>query len=265
MDALGDVKGGQKNLTIDKKTYWYVKKYLAHKIAFEDAIAEAKLSKPKLQVYEQGGGKSLAEIAKEAKVEVSELEEFNKWLLTKRIPDDRPYQVIIPSTEASLVMAGANPLKAGRQPVTSSSALPPVREIVLGEDAYRNIRLNDLPGVIVNQEMTIDELAELMSFDPSKLTSYNDLLPHYRIISGQVYYLKAKRGKARIYYHTVQEGETVWIIAQNYGMKQKSLMKMNRIIDKEEKLETGRILWLKKTRPDNVAVEYWPDSNTGNN
>jgi membrane-bound lytic murein transglycosylase D len=265
MDALGEVKGGGKNLTIDKKTYWYVKKYLAHKIAFQDAIVEAKTSQPKLQVYEQGGGQSLAEIAKEAKVEVSELEEFNKWLLTKRIPDDRPYQVIIPSTEASLVMAGANPLKAGRQPVTSSTALPPARDIVLGEDTYRNIKLNDLPGVITNQEMTIDELAELLNFDPNKLIAYNDLLPHYRIISGQVYYLKAKRGKARIFYHTVQEGENVWIIAQNYGMKQKNLMKMNRIIDKEANLEIGRILWLKKTRPEKVAVEYWPGSNTGNN
>ena len=265
MDALGEVKGGQKSMTIDKKTYWYVKKYLAHKIAFEKAIAEAKSSQPKLVIYEQGEGKSLAEIANEAKVELSELEEFNKWLLTKRVPDDKVYQVIIPSTEASLVLAGANPSKAGRQPVNSSTALPPMREIVLGEDAYRNIKLNNLPGVIVNQEMTIDELAELLNYDPNKLIANNDLLPHYRIISGQIYYLKAKRAKARIYYHTVQEGETVWIIAQNYGMKQKNLMKMNRIINKEASLDVGRILWLKKTRPESVAVEYWPGSNTGNN
>ena len=113
--------------------------------------------------------------------------------------------------------------------------------------------------------MTIDELAELLNYDPNKLISYNDLLPHYRIISGQVYYLKSKRGKARIYYHTVQEGESVWIIAQNYGVKLKNLMKMNRIADKDVNLEIGRILWLKKTRPESVAVEYWPGSNTGNN
>jgi membrane-bound lytic murein transglycosylase D len=265
MEALGEVKGGQKNLTIDKKTYWYVKTYLAHKIAFEKAIEDAKSSQPKLQVYEHGGGKSLAQIANEVNIKTDELKEFNKWLLAKRIPEDKPYYVIIPSIEASIVLAGANPIKAGKQPVTTSTALPPEREIVLGEDAYREIILNDIPGVIANQEMTIDELAELLNYDPNKLISYNDLLPHYRIISGQIYYLKTKRGKARIYYHTVQEGESVWIIAQNYGLKQKNLMKMNRISDKDVNLEVGRILWLKKTRPENLAVEYWPGSNTGNN
>jgi peptidoglycan lytic transglycosylase D len=106
--------------------------------------------------------------------------------------------------------------------------------------------------------MTVDELAELLDFDPNKLISYNDLLPHYRIIVGQIYYLKPKRNKARIFYHTVQEGDTVWMVAQNYGVKQTSLMKMNRIIDNDADLQAGRVLWLKKTRPKGTAVEYWP-------
>ncbi len=263
MEALGKIKGGEKNLVIDKKTYWYVKKYLAHKIAFADAIERAKKSQPKLQVYEKGGGKTLRTIAAEADVDEGELKKFNKWLLTSKVPEDKVYQVIIPSTEASLLMAGAYPSKVTQPPPLSSTVVPPVREIKLSEDAYREITLNGLPGIISNEEMTIDELAELLDFDPNKLIAYNDILPHYRIIIGQVYYLKAKRSKGKIYYHTVQKGETVWDIAQNYGIKQKNLMKMNRIEDSDKDLEVGRIMWLKKTRPANLPLEYWPATNTG--
>lgn len=263
MEALGKIKGGEKNLVIDKKTYWYVKKYLAHKIAFADAIERAKKSQPKLQVYEKGGGKTLRTIAAEANVEEGELKKFNKWLLTSKVPEDKVYQVIIPSTEASLLMAGAYPSKVTQPPPLSSTVVPPVREIKLSEDAYREITLNGLPGIISNEEMTIDELAELLDVDPNKLIAYNDILPHYRIIIGQVYYLKAKRSKGKIYYHTVHKGETIWDIAQNYGIKQKNLMKMNRIEDSDKDLEVGRIMWLKKTRPANLPLEYWPATNTG--
>ena len=257
-EALGDVKGGEKHLTIDKKTYWYIKKYLAHKIAFEKAIEEAKQGPSKLKLYAKGGGKSLKSIAGELNVDEGQLEDFNTWLLGNKIPQDKIYQVIIPSLDASMVLAAANPKKTSTQQAGSSSSLPPTRDIILGEDAYRKIKLNDLPGVIAYEEMTVDELADLLDFDPNKLISYNDLLPHNRIIVGQIYYLKSKRSKARIFYHTVQEGDTVWMVAQNYGLKQNNLMKMNRIIDSETDLQVGRVLWLKKTRPESTPVEYWP-------
>ena len=257
-EALGDVKGGEKHLTIDKKTYWYVKKYLAHKIAFEKAIEEAKQGPSKLKLYAKGGGKSLKSIAGELNVDEGQLEDFNTWLLGNKIPQDKIYQVIIPSLDASMILAAANPKKTSTQQAGSSSSLPPTRDIILGEDAYRKIKLNDLPGVIAYEEMTVDELADLLDFDPNKLIYYNDLLPHNRIIVGQIYYLKSKRSKARIFYHTVQEGDTVWMVAQNYGVKQNNLMKMNRIIDSETDLQVGRVLWLKKTRPESTPVEYWP-------
>ncbi len=264
MEALGEVKGGEKQLTIDKKTYWYVKKYLAHKVAFAGAIARAIGKQPALQVYADGGGKTLADIARELQVDKEELAEFNTWLLAGRIPEDKTYPVIVPSSEAAVVLAAADPGKVAHRPeVSNTTSLPPARDIELGEDAYRQIRLNGLPAVIANEAMTIDELADLLDFDPNKLIAYNDLLPHYRIEVGQVYYLKPKRGKARIFYHTVQEGETVWMIAQNYGMKQRKLMKMNRITHDNERLTPGRVLWLKKTRPGDVPVEYWPETNTG--
>ena len=97
MEALGEVKGGCKHITIDKKTYWYVKKYLAHKIAFEKAIEEAKMQPSNLQVYEQGGGKTLRTIANENNVDVEELKAFNTWLLTNKILSLTPLSVMTSS------------------------------------------------------------------------------------------------------------------------------------------------------------------------
>ena len=266
MEHLGDVKGGEKKMTIDKKTYWYVKKYLAHKIAFEEAINEAMTSQSSLKVYDNGAGKTLSEIGDEVKVEGEELEEFNTWLLAKRIPEDKPYAVIVPSHAAVVTLAQADPRKSTVQEAAGDSELPSAgHRITLSEDAFRRIKLNDLQGVITNQEMTVDELADLLNFDPTRLISYNDIRPHDRIIIGQIYYTEAKRNKARIYYHTVQEGETAWMIAQNYGVKLSKLVKMNRLPSNSVDLETGRILWLKKKRPENTPVEYWPTGNTGNN
>lgn len=265
MEELGNVKGGSKKVTIDKKTYWYVKKYLAHKIAFEKAIEKARKQSPALTVYENTGGKSLQDIAKELALKESELEEFNSWLLAKTIPDDKPYPVIVPSTEATIILAGANPVRKKIADAERTSNLPPTREIILSEDAYRRIKLNGLSGVITNREMTIDELADLLHFEANKLIVYNDILPHERIIVGQIYYLQAKRNKARIFYHTVQQGESVWMIAQNYGIKKERLMKMNRIEEANIELEPGRILWLKRKRPEGTPVEYRPVSNSGSN
>ena len=41
MDVLGEKGSGVHHMTIDKKTYWYVKKFLAHKVAFESAVPVA--------------------------------------------------------------------------------------------------------------------------------------------------------------------------------------------------------------------------------
>jgi membrane-bound lytic murein transglycosylase D len=75
------------------------------------------------------------------------------------------------------------------------------------------------------------------------------------ITVGQVYYLESKRRKGRIPYHIVKDGETMWVIAQNYGIRIKHLLRKNRM-DQAEKLKAGRVIWLKKDRPVNEPIEY---------
>ena len=94
MKSLPKNLSGAKHMEITSATYWYVKKYLAHKVAFEDVVEGA--GQVKAIPYENHSSKLLTDIAKEVSVSEEELKSYNKWAKTGRIPDDRTYTVIIP-------------------------------------------------------------------------------------------------------------------------------------------------------------------------
>src|SRR5688572_2624896 len=94
MKSLPKNLSGVKHMEITSATYWYVKKYLAHKVAFEPVVEGA--GQVKAIPYENSSSKLLADIAKEVSVSEEELKSYNKWAKTGRIPDDRTYTVIIP-------------------------------------------------------------------------------------------------------------------------------------------------------------------------
>jgi membrane-bound lytic murein transglycosylase D len=263
MEVLGDKGSGARHMTIDKKTYWYIKTFLAHKVAFEEAIPIAAQNIDPYIEYIAGSGKSLKDIATITNVDYQELAACNTWLLTKNIPDDKMYTVLLPAgsrvKQSSEVVASTGQVTQPARTTEPYSATPfdPSAEPV------RMLTLNGLPGAISRVDMSIDEFSEELGMEPVKLIEYNDLLPHGRIVPGQVYYKRPKRNKARIYYHTVEQGETAWSISQRYGLKQEKLLKMNRLAEKDPVLAAGRILWMKKTRPANVPVKYRPVENTG--
>jgi membrane-bound lytic murein transglycosylase D len=67
MRSVNDTEGGASHMEITSKTYWYVKKFLAHKIAYEPAVGER--GQVELIVYPNSTGKSLKYIAKEVGVD----------------------------------------------------------------------------------------------------------------------------------------------------------------------------------------------------
>lgn len=262
MEALGDQGSGAKTMTITKKTYWYVKKYLAHKVAFEGAIPIATGNVVKLIEYKDGAGKSLKEISNITNTNYEEVVAYNTWLLTRRIPDDKSYTVILPGEATvsrhvvSTSTGNVTQPKETTEPYSTTSFEP-------SADPVRMITLNGLPGAISRVEMSLADFIGYVGVMETEFLEYNDLLPHARIMPGQVYYKKPKRKKARIYYHTVEPGETAWQISQRFGIQQSRLLKMNRIEEKNPDLATGRVLWMKKTRPSNVPVKYRPLENAG--
>ena len=92
--ALGDRDRGARTMNINNRTYWYVKKFLAHMVAFRDAL-EGPVESP-VTTYIHGAGKSLQDISRETGKGLEQVSELNKWLLRGRIPSDRVYAVILP-------------------------------------------------------------------------------------------------------------------------------------------------------------------------
>ena len=66
-----------------------------------------------------------------------------------------------------------------------------------------------------------------------KLRSYNELPKKYTPRAGDILYLQKKRSRAdkslKGVPHIVQQGESMYSIAQHYGIRLKSLYKMNEL------------------------------------
>lgn len=251
--SLSKIESGASHMTITKDTYWYVLTFLAHKIAYEEAVELARNNAPRMYLYNNGGGKSLKEIGKETTVPLDSLEKYNKWLKTKVIPEDKSYSVVIP-------YFNPHPLTPfdGKKDSLSVSISKKVENIEIPHTmpAIKQLTINGLPAIMSNTELTIDELADKLNISSTDFSSYNDILPHYNVLPNQVYYLKPKLKKSKIYYHTVKENETLWSISQEYGVKVARIKKMNRMGKNASIVKPGRVLWLRKTRPKDVPVEY---------
>ncbi len=251
--SLSNIESGAKTMHITKKTYWYVITFLAHKIAFEQGVELARNSAPKMYIYTDGKNKSLKDISKKTDTPLDSLVKYNKWLKAKNIPDDKSYAVIIPN----YINAPISPV-AKDNLLTSNESGAPIKGIVIpySKPVIKQLEINGLPAILSNTEITIDEVAKRFNVGPTDFSSYNDILPHYKVLPDQVYYVKRKMKKAKIYYHTVKKNETLWSISQEYGVRMGNVKKMNRMDEGESELEVGRVLWLKKVRPKNHPVDY---------
>jgi len=77
-----------------------------------------------------------------------------------------------------------------------------------------------------------------------QLFKYNDLAKDAKISAGQMIYLEKKKKKAKFNRHIVQEGEYLYEIAQQYGVRLRSLCRMN-YQKCGEKLSAGDVILLR--------------------
>ncbi len=263
---------GAKKMEINKRTHWYIMKFLAHKVAFENAIGS---NHPELTLvpYEKGANKGFRQIANETGVDQALLEEYNKWLKRGNVPDDKVYAVVIPTShgQAGKVLAMSDPDEEFTSQERPSHGTRPTFEnrfskgsdkypIIEGEAPASNkeavlAKVNGRPGIIAGQNDNLLTLAEKGNISISRFLRFNDLEPQDRAIAGQVYYLRAKRNRAAEHYHTVLETENMWSISQKYGIKLKKLLQKNRM-KQGEQAKAGRVLWMRFVRPSDVAIEY---------
>jgi len=245
-------KYGDNKMTIDANTHWYVKRFLAHKIAFEKEVKGSHSEGMKLVEYKKGQGKTISQIADNLDVDEELLAKYNKWLKRGKVPEEKEYSVIVPiKDKMPKVLATSSKHQTIQSPKPST-------HIQLGKDLNRNktifIKINGIQSILAKNNETVESMSAEGGVSLTKFLKYNDLKQTDAIVEGEIYYLKSKKNKAKVYYHTAEPGETLWDISQKFGIKLKKLAKMNRmsIIDNPE---TGRLMWLMKTRPKDVPVE----------
>jgi len=247
--SVGDKYNGARHMEITSETYWYIKKFLAHKVAFENAVK----GEPQIKVvqYQIQSPKTLKEIAKELSVDEPTLKEYNKWARADKIPTDRPYAIIIPSGQLSpefntLMLASTKASQA--LPIETKPVLKKVEKKINGV-----LAIQAFPGE------TTSALAARSGVPVSDFLRYNEIPIDHVVQSNSFYFLKKKKSKSDQVNHTIKPGEDLWAISQQYGVQMKRLKKLNKISD--ESLRPGELVWLNSKKPatqltlDPVQVE----------
>ena len=239
MRLVGERDLGTRHIEITPETYWYVRKFIAHKVAFEDAVqGKASMEVTTIQVQ---GGTTLAEISKQTSADEQQLRDFNKWLKADRIPDDREYVVIIPK--------GAVSANFGVLAVTAKADTNIGKPVDLQE-----LEINGLPVIRVLKGEGLQAIARRGNIGLSAFLHYNEIEIDRPLKEGELYFLHKKKKHAAEELYTVKHSEDVWTISQRFGIQQKFILRFNDLSENSS-LTPGVTLFLANRRPAGLEVE----------
>jgi LysM repeat protein len=111
---------------------------------------------------------------------------------------------------------------------------------------------NRIQYIIVRDGDTREKLEKDFQLLKWELVKYHDINGELTLKPGQILYLQPKRDKAEPgkEYHICREGETMYLISQQYGLKLKSLYALNRMQEGTEPV-AGQRLSLRIIKPVN--------------
>jgi LysM repeat protein len=97
------------------------------------------------------------------------------------------------------------------------------------QNPHQTYLSNDLVYVIARDRDTFESIGKEFDRSKKKLLKYNDLPPKYTLTKGDIIYLHKKKNKAQktSTVHVVKESDSMHSISQTYGIRLKSLYKMN--------------------------------------
>lgn len=242
MKAEKSTQSGAKQVEISSATYWYVRKFLAHKIAFESA--QPKEPAVKLVVLNTKTDQSLAALATELAIDEKELITWNKWVRKGIIPDDKAYPVVVPLYDGKTLPESLKAASVASTRTPVNQTLPASNKSTL---AWRK-KINGIQTLPAESGETPAKLAERAAVPLDQFLAWNDLQIDSRLITGEYYFLGPKRRRAETDYHTVRANEDLWLISQRYGVRLKRLKRFNRLAE-GEKIQVGEVLWLTARKP----------------
>jgi membrane-bound lytic murein transglycosylase D len=245
MKAVKDYQSGTKQMEITSQTYWYVKKFLAHKVAFENSVKGA--GEIKVYIITNRTKRSLKDIAEEFSIEEEQLKSYNKWVRKDHIPDDKAYMLAIPTIGETKARADAIARAEAKNPLEQ-----PTRVDAKPADASLiTMMLHGIPAIKARAGETPTSVAKRVDLDISSFLRYNDISVSDRISPDQFYYLKKKKTKGPLSHHVVKAGDNLWLISQQYGVQLRRLERYNKL-NRNSVLKEGSIIYLSNKR---VVVE----------
>lgn len=249
---------GSKRLNITPKTYWYLKKFIAHVVAFSPYVGRPHSEGIWLDEITNAAGKSLEQIARDEKVDVEELKKYNKWLMRGTVPNDKTYSIMIPrqgTPPKNLVAENSNPRRNKISEPQTKIYPTEIKAGITEKNKSTIIPLNGIPSILARTADDVHSLSARAGVSEKSFRKYNDMSEDDRIISNEFYYIKKKKGKAKIGFHVAKADESLWDISQQYGIKLSKLAQRNRMSIIDE-LKPGRVLWMDKTRPSDEPIAY---------
>jgi membrane-bound lytic murein transglycosylase D len=252
---------GAAEMQIDENMHWYVMRFLAHKLAYENAVGKYPHPNLTLVEYPNGARKSLKHIAEEKNIPKEEVEDYNKWALKGRVPDDKDYIVILPIKQpgsetvvAKDEVAKVKIKKEGDETKIKIKRKGKRNNSTEQADASLIIEHNKLKAIRAKEGDSFAKLAASGGITLEEFFTHNDLGVFEEPVEGTIYYLEPKRSHALVEFHTVSSSESLNEISQKYGIRVNSIRKKNRM-GLNENPQVGRVLWLKKKRPRKTAIE----------
>lgn len=247
---------GANKMTIDKDTYWYVMKFLAHYIAFRESTDGPNTDGWRLAEYPDGANKDLPKIAKDLDVELESLKKYNLWI-RGRVPMDKDYTVLVPyqGKEPKGLVAYTRP---DRERIKQAAPKAYPDELIPGLEESKHstiVKINGLSAILAREGDDVASLSARAGLSESLFRRFNEMGSKEELVTGEFYYSKRKKNKGSVEFHVVQYDETVWDISQQYGIKKTKLAKMNGISFIDD-LKPGRILLLNRKLKKGEQVQY---------
>ena len=230
--SVPDVESGARHMTITSQTYWYVKKFLAHKVAFEVAMQNQSTSSLKIT---EVSGIELEKIISQTSLSEEKLRSLNLWIRKNYIPDDKTYALILPNQVADNSLISDAP-----KVLTKQNSKPTVP--IVGQTS-----LHGLAVTYSQSNETLQAIAQRNNVSLPSFMRYNDLHGFEKVMPNIPYYLQPKNKSSNKSTVSARAGQDLWQISQQEGIRLKTLKKLNR--KKTLTLEAGEVVWLSGKKP----------------
>lgn len=244
LQSVKDFDGGEKHMEITSKTYWYVKKFLAHKVAYENIVKGT--GELIVIPWINNSRKSVAELAREFALPEAELKAYNTWVLTEFIPGDKPYSVSIPTLGDGKALTEAI--------AKATKMAEPVMRAVVKPASLSNeiLNLNGIEAMKARENETSTTFVKRADIDLSYFLKCNDLSISDKLMAGSFYYLKKKKPRAAVPQHIARKGEGLWLLSQKYGVQLRKLRRYNQT--ESNILNEGSVVFLSGRKPNSNRV-----------